>query len=231
MQSLPPKKKVPVWVWVLLVVLLLGILGLTAVVATGFFLFNKASTAIENAKDDPAAAAKLLLIGNPDYEVVDGDRGSVRVREKKTGKIVELDLEEVQKGRIRIVGENGEKVDITQDGGKITASSGEDTAVVGGGGSVDFPSWFREKDGCSYEAMLKVDGKASMRTAKFTCDAPTADVAAYYTKQLEGEGFTMRSTALSEGQTYLLGSKGETQASVNLQAEGSKSTGMIMLRY
>jgi hypothetical protein len=97
------QRKTPIWVWILVAVVAVFLLGGLALGVGGFFLFKSFT-------EDPAAIAKVIASTNPDIEVLetDGKRGVLKVRDKKQNKIISIDLNEAKQGRITVVGDNGE---------------------------------------------------------------------------------------------------------------------------
>ena len=149
-----PKKGMSTFVKVLLgcgVLLLLGI-G-SCVVVSGYFLkkgVGKLSDFAKEMESNPDAAvvraAELALRLNPEVDVVSSDpaAGTITVREKKTGKEVTFNLEDIKAGKFSIEAD-GEKANIDIDateenGGQMKVVTDQGTAVFGAGGQ-KAPDW------------------------------------------------------------------------------------------
>ncbi len=186
------KKTTSPLVWVLV-----GCLGLVVVVgvlitAGGFFVASK----VKQAHGNPALAiAKIMAAANKGIEIVSSDdaAGTVTFRDKKTGKTVTLDLEELKKGHISFEGEDREKIDINAQGkgkeGTVSVKTKEGTVKFGAGGAVNLPSWIPNYPGSSPEGDVSAQG-ANGVTGSFsfkTGDTPDK-VADFYVQAFNREG-------------------------------------------
>ena len=102
---LPPKKKG--WLfWGLLGCGGLLVLFILVVFLGGVYIWNRVP------KSPAQLAAALITANNPDAEVVsiDEGRGLLQVKDKKTGKIITINLEDAKKGKITFTGEGNEKI-------------------------------------------------------------------------------------------------------------------------
>jgi hypothetical protein len=119
-----PKKGISPVVVILIVIGGLILLGGLLLVAGGLFFVHKARQAgidTELLQKNPAlAATKLIAAINPDVEVVRVDEasGKIELRDKKTGKTVLLDFEDVKKGRITFETDEG-KMTVGATTGKV----------------------------------------------------------------------------------------------------------------
>ena len=142
-----PKKGMSTFVKVLLgcgVLLLLGI-G-SCVVVSGYFLkkgVGKLSDFAKEMETNPDAAivraAELTLRLNPEVEVLSSDpaAGTITVREKKSGKKVTFNLEDIKEGKFSIDAD-GQKTSVDLDaseenGGQMKVVTDQGTAVFGAG--------------------------------------------------------------------------------------------------
>jgi hypothetical protein len=176
----PAKKKTSPWVWVIggclvLVVIIVLVLG-----AMGLFVAKK----VKDAGDNPAlAAATLLAAANPDIEVVSSDkaRGTVTMREKKTGKTVTLNLDDVKNGHISFESE-GEKLDFQ-----------------GSAGAANIPDWVPRYPGAPPQgAITSSKGRESGGMFTFKTSDSAAKVAAHYEQELKGAGMTVEKNTMGE---------------------------------
>ena len=130
--------------------------------AVGLFIRNKVS---ESGGNPGFAAAKMLAAMNPDVEVVSADEGTgkITLREKKTGKTVTLDFQDIEKGRISFEDESGEKLDIQTEGeggrGSVTMKGSDGTMQWGTGSLADVPGWVPKFPGARMEGAFSAQGK------------------------------------------------------------------------
>ena len=144
-------KKTNPLIWILAGVLGLFVLMSIVVMAGGLFLAKKASDAASN----PAlAAVKLMVAANPDVEIVSSDeaKGTLTIREKKTGKLVTANFDQLKNGRITFE-QDGEKVSVeasSKDQGSVDIK-GKD-GVVSVGGDAKLPDWLPAYPGATAKA-------------------------------------------------------------------------------
>jgi len=204
-QGAPPqgRKGLPVLAWVAIgcggMVVLAGI----AFMVLGWFAVGKMKDVASDFEDNPTkAAAELVVRMNPDLEVVgsDDDDGTITVREKSSGKVVTLNYEDIEEGRISFESEEG-RVEITgqaQGGeGAMTITTDEGETRIGGGGEV--PDWIPAHPATTTRQSLLHSTGPSGETgqAAFTVDADAGDVAAFYKTELEDAGYTVSVTTYS----------------------------------
>ena len=170
-----PKKGMSTVVKVLLGcgVLLFLLVG-SCVVVGGYFAKKTIGGLADFAKEmesnpDAAAvkAAAMALRLNPEVEVISSDpaAGTITVRERKTGKEVIFDLEDIKAGKFSVT-TDGEKstidIDATgENGGQMKVVTDQGTAVFGAGGGKTPRS--------RAQVWLSVLAGSWMRTARLTC--------------------------------------------------------------
>jgi hypothetical protein len=180
-----PRKGLSPWVWiggslaVLLILIVIGIAG------TGFFIAKKVHDAgfdQDLAQRNPVlAAAKMAASLNPEVEIVkvDEDAGVITIREKKTGKTVTMNAEDVKNGRISFTDE----------------SSGSTVSV---GGDVNLPDWVPDYPGSKPAGTFSAaggDSEAGM--ASFKTGDPADKVLGFYRDELKSAGFKITETTTS----------------------------------
>jgi hypothetical protein len=193
----PPKKTSPL-VWVLLgcagFILLIGIAAVVAL-SYGWHVFQR----------NPAATlARIALAANPNAEVVsvDEDRGKVVIRDKRTGKTMTLNLEDVKRGRISFEGERGEKVTIEGEGesGAMKVESPEGTATFGAGGPVKLPAWFPAYAGVTPRGTYSVsDNTGNAAGFQFTTKDGPEQVLQFYESGLKSAGLKVTTLKQDNG--------------------------------
>ncbi len=150
----PPQKKSNTLTYVLVGCGTFVILAVIAVVAGGYFVFNKAKEAgldPELMRKQPAlATAKMMVAMNPDIELVsvDEQKGLITVKDKKSGETVTINLNEARDGKV-IFGKDGEddvSMDVDgdedEDSGSLEVKTKDGTAKFGRGASAEgLPDW------------------------------------------------------------------------------------------
>jgi len=205
----PPQKKSKVLVWVLAGCGGLIVLTLVGMLAVGLFIRNRAS---EFGSNPGFAAAKMLAAMNPDVDVVRADEGTgkITLREKKTGKTVTLDFQDIRKGRISFEDETGEKVDIQTEGeggrGSMTMRSSEGTMQWGTGSLADVPGWVPKFPGGQVVGSFSAQGKGEAGgTFHLKCDGSVQKVADFYEQALKGAGMTVeKHTMQADGKSMVM---------------------------
>ena len=136
----PPivQKKTSPLIWILGILCGLILLAGTAVIVGGYFIAKKVG---DFASNPGMAAAKLMVAGNPDLDLVSTDeaKGTVTIRDKKTGDVVTLNFDDIRNGRLTVQ-QNGKSVTLGAGTGGIEAKS-SDGQIARLGGAADLPSW------------------------------------------------------------------------------------------
>jgi len=146
----------------------LVVLAIIAITAGGIFVANKAADFVEDAEGNPAAAAAEMLVSlNPALELVESDReaGTITIRERSSGKVITVDLEQIEEGKISFEDENGE-----------TASFGAS------GEAVELPDWLPVYPGAvtAQGGFSSVAGGKRRGMFTFKTSAPPEDVLTHY---------------------------------------------------
>lgn len=209
----PPKKTSP-WIWILGGCGVLVVLIVLALVATGLFVAKKVKDAgldPDLLKKNPAVAVtKMLAAANPDIEVldVDEDRGIVRLRDRKTGKSMTMDFEDVKKGRIVMKGEDGEEVTLQggDSGGGLFSMKSKDRNVSIGG-KWNPPSWVPTYPGATVTASATgQDAEGEAGGGFFETNDSLEQVLDYYENELKGEGMQVTRNVFSPDGKNTVGS-------------------------
>ncbi|HLF57871.1 MAG TPA: hypothetical protein VI942_13610 [Thermoanaerobaculia bacterium] len=224
----------------------IGCLVAVCLVAGGCFVVTmfvgkKVVDFAKEAERDPEAAAvkatALMMKMNPDVEVVSSDpeAGTITLREKRTGKVVTFNAEDLKRGKFSFEAE-GEKFSIDADASKsgepgaIRIESGKEKMVLGADVE-SIPGWIPAYPGGRAESFSSLESNGE-RSGTFTLHTSDAvdNVLAHFERELRGAGFeveksTMNSptarggnlTARSGGRTLnitLFTQEGETQGLV-----------------
>ncbi len=203
-----PASGMPGWLkW-----LLLGCGGLIvfcALVMGGctWFVMRKAKQSgldSELMKKNPAlAATKMAVALNPEVEVVSADdaRGTLTIREKKTGKVVTVNMEDAKHGKFSFQEEGKAPVTLETKGDGATGSmeikSAEGTATFGVGGKA--PEWIPAYPGAAPQATFASHGdKGEAGSFHFTTKDPLDQVVAWYVAELKKAGLKVTSNAVQQ---------------------------------
>jgi hypothetical protein len=237
--GVPAKKKTSPVVWVLAgcggLILIVGII---AVVMT-LFVAHK----VKQAGFDPAlwernpglAATKMIAALNPDVEVlkVDEGRGVITLRDKKSGKTVTMNFEDIKRGRIVFEGDKGEKVEIQGEGeggtGSVRVKTPEGAMQIGA--AAKLPNWvpvypgMQAQGGFSAQKEGETSGAASFKT-----NDPVDKVTRFYTDELNKAGFKITTQTTGSNLSILTATDDSTQRQITLtitSADGATSIGLL----
>lgn len=186
-----------------------GLVLLCALVMGGctWFVMRKARQAgldPDLMKKNPAlAAAKMAVALNPDVEVVkvDDAAGLLTVRDKKTGKVVTVNLEDAKKGRFAFQEEGKPPVTLETQGDGATGSmeikSQEGTVTLGGGGKA--PQWIPAYPGAAPQSTFAShtdQGEAG--SFHFATPDSVDKVAGWYAAELKKAGMKVTSNTMTQ---------------------------------
>lgn len=224
--------------------ILLGCLGL--VVLVGILIsvavwWGARKIGLTDAGKNPAVfAAKLIVAGNPELEIVDQNdsQQTVTVRNKKTGDVVTMNAGDLKKGKLEFSNAKGEKVTFDsgdKDKGGLTVTTKEGTTKIGAGAADEaLPSWIPPYPG------VKPTGVMSSKTATgqngmvtFTTTDPGEKVLDFYEADLKGKGFEIERTDV-KGEAGGMGSltaKLEAKGELTVAAVKNDKETQVNLHY
>jgi hypothetical protein len=130
----------------------------------------------EDFKNNPElAAVKLAITMNPDLELVSADDAAktVVVKDKKTGKEMTLNFEDIKNGKFSMEGPDGEKANI-------------------GGGTSNLPDWLPIYQGATATNSFSANGEST--TMLSTTDS-SDQALSFYEGKLKDAGFTVEKNA------------------------------------
>jgi hypothetical protein len=239
-QQAPTPKKGKALMWTLIGCGGFLALSVIAVVAIGWFGYNKAKQAgfdPDLMQRNPAlAAAKIAMMNNPDVEYVsiDESKNTITVKDKKTGKEITISAEKAKDGKIVVLEDGKEKVSIqggTDGSAEIKTPEGTFKA---GSNSGKLPDWLPQYPGVTIEGTYSVDSTESSGAGfTFTTDDSIEEVIDYYEDALKEEGFKItRSTTNTNGQTTgsIVGNDADYKRNVVISAsivEGSTKVTLV----
>jgi len=217
-----PKKTSPV-LWIVLGVLGFFVLvGLVITIGIGMF--------VHKVKQNPAmAVAKLLTAANPDVEVLDADEGrnSVKLRDKKTGETITVNLDDLKNGRINLRGPKGERATINAHGdgqnGSLEINGPQGSMKFGAGANAKMPDWVPVYPGATPTANFSMQGgDGSGGSFAYTTKDSMENVAAFYNRTLTGSGFKINATVNGA-------SNGASGTMLSAENETSKQTVVVTI--
>jgi len=175
----------------------------------GMWLKNKVQGMSERYEKDPDAAAYdaalMAFKLNPDLEIVSQDEATktITVRDKKDGKEVTFNLDDIKAGRLSIES-GGEKGNIgvqggeNGQGGSMTVESDKGKMVLGGGDAAALPVWLPAYPGARTDGVSSLESNGE-KSGTFTIHtADTVDqVLAFYESRLKSDGFEVNKATLN----------------------------------
>lgn len=188
------KKKLSPWVWVALGCGTLFLLVLLFSIFGGLWLWKKGKVWVGAASKNPAvAAAKLAAAVDPDVEVVasDEEKGTVTLRNKKTGQVITLNAKEIEEGKLKVFDEQGESVDFEAEssGSSFRLSSKKGQLTVGEAGSL--PSWIPLPQGVKPVGFFQTESEKGVEGgASFETEESPSEILAFYREALEKAGLS-----------------------------------------
>jgi hypothetical protein len=199
------KKTSPV-IWIIGIVLALMVLGVLAMVGAGLFVASKVKQAgldPELLQRNPAVAiTKMLAAVNPDVEMVslDEGKGVVTLRDKKTGKTVTLNFEDVRQGKITFQAEGQEQVTVEARGdgqsGALQVRSPEGTMTLGADANAKIPDWIPSYPSSKPVGTFSMQGgEGEGGTYQFATRDALKDVMNFYDLELQKAGLTVTTRA------------------------------------
>jgi hypothetical protein len=200
-QSVPAKKGVSIWVW--LAIGCVGILVLGGVAVGGFVWWgaHKVKSMAQELQEHPEQAiVKMLAAMDENVEVVSTDaaNGKVTLRNKQTGQVMTVDMEDIKQGKINFeTAEGSASMTMDQQGGKMEVHGAHGEVATFGSGS-HLPDWVPTYPGGKAEGVFSSDTpQQSGGTFALTTSDSVDQVFAYYKQQLEDGGYSVTESRYS----------------------------------
>ncbi|HVN32627.1 MAG TPA: hypothetical protein VMT45_11635 [Thermoanaerobaculaceae bacterium] len=235
-----PKKGTSPLVWILAGCGGLIVIAMLVLLAGGYFVAHKVKGYAEIAKKNPAmAAAKIMVSVNPDLEIVseDDDKGTITVRDKKTGEEITMNAEDIKNGRLKFKNKKGEEVTFEgsagsgKEGFKIKTDKG--TMAFGNAPAEAPPSWVPSYPGASAVASSreKTDEGFTGTSSFHTSDSVEA-VLAHFEKELKKAGFNVERTKTGEMSGLgTINARGSGDRTINVVVTRLADTTQVMVQY
>jgi hypothetical protein len=224
MQPQAQAKKIKPWVWILAgcgTLLVLSIVVIIGAVTFGIYKFNNS----EFAKNPAMAAAKFALSQNPDIEVIstDNETSTFTIKDKRTGKIITMNANEIGKGKISFSEDGKEAVTIQTNNegstGNIEVKSDKGTMKLGET-SVNLPDWIPAYPGSSPTGNFSMEGdEGTTNSFSFTTTDSVEDVINFYDKSLKDAGLKVtKGSYQQDGKTsgYVAGSDADSKRTASI---------------
>lgn len=239
--AIPPKKGKGPLFWILLGCGGLMLLVIIIVLAAVLFFGYKVSQFAGSAQKNPAfAAAKMIAMANPEVEVVseDADKGTLTLRNKKTGEEITIDAEDIKEGKIRFKNEKGEDMTIeTQQSGSdgsVSVKSDKGTYSWGKTGAGSVPGWMPAYPGVSVQGVMSSQTpEGNNQIFQFETADAVEPILDFYQKELESAGFKINGRSINESEGTKIGTLaaeadgGKRSAMVTLSSKDGKTTAML----
>jgi hypothetical protein len=197
-----PAKKSHALIWILSILAGLVILiGVTLAVG-GYFLYRGARSM---AHHPGWAVARLVSAVNPNVEVLSTDeaKGTITVRDKQTGKVITVNLQDAEHGKISFEGTGQGTVTVDGSGegknGTVVIRSPQGTMKFGSG-AFQIPAWLPAYPGSSPQGTFGAQSaESSSGTFTFKVGDAVDKVSQYYQDHLKSAGFTITNALATTG--------------------------------
>jgi hypothetical protein len=185
-----------------------GILGSMVL----YYIGHKAKDAARMMEKNPGyAVARIIAAAHPDVEVVstDEDKGTITVRDKKTGKVLSMNFADAQKGKF-VFEQDGQKLAVEAHGdgdkGTLELKSSEGSMKFNAGASAEkLPDWLPSYPGSTPQgsvSMQSVTGTSG--SFHFTTKDSVEQVMSYYEDSLKKSGLKVTTNTVQQnGKTSL----------------------------
>ncbi|HZM85059.1 MAG TPA: hypothetical protein VFF31_00755 [Blastocatellia bacterium] len=198
----PPEKKSKVLVWVLAGCGTFVVLGVIAVMALSYFVWNKAR---EIEKNPAFAIAKMAVSVNPDVELVSADeeKGLLTIKDKKTGEVITVNFEDVKDGKVTLKKDGEDEVTFEAKGdeskGSLVVKSAEGTAKFGSGSVERLPDWLPAYPDAKTEGSYSAqNNEGESGGFHFLTKDPPNKVIEFYRESLERAGLTVTTNLVQQ---------------------------------
>ena len=224
-----------------LVWVLAGCGGLIVIVALIFgVIAYKARQFVSSAQRNPAyATARLMAAANPDIEVLstDEDRGTMTVRNKKTGETFTINLRDAAKGKF-VFEQNGKRAEINAqangDKGSFEIKSSEGSMKFGTDGKT--PDWMPAYPGATQKGVFSSQTpKGLAGSYTFTATDSIEQVSRYYEDALKKAGLAVTTHSVQQngatGMSVVSGEDTATKRKAVVTATPSQGGTSVSVTY
>ena len=225
-----PVKKTSPWVWVIGGCGALIVLAVIVFAVSGYLIARKVK---QVAGGNPAGIVRMIAAMNPDVEVLSTDdaTGKVTIRNKKDGKVVTMNFDDIKNGKFSIQEEGKDAVTI-QAGGKdgqgiVDVKSADGSTAHIGAGSTKTPAWVPAYPGSSPQGTFSTSNdREETGSYTFTTNDGLEKVSKYYQDALKTSGFTVDSMNVATTGGVVTGKMvgDKRTVSVNLGSDGAQTS-------
>jgi len=220
----------------------LVVIAVIFMVVAGFFVAKKVGAVAADFEENPAkAAAEMMVKLNPDIEMVDTDdeKGTITVRDRKTGKVVTVNFSDIKNGKLVFSTDEGEMtIEGNQANGVTVAKNGERTVQFGDSTNWEkIPSWIPRYEGTAPDGFFS---SSSQGENSGSCSIQTTDdpeqILDFYQEKLEESGFEVQRQTIATGKQKVAvlsatrESEGKQIQLTAVKDEGASETN-LMLNY
>ncbi|MBZ5592803.1 MAG: hypothetical protein LAP39_11250 [Acidobacteriia bacterium] len=177
-----------------------------------YYIAHKAKQAAHMIEKNPGyAVARMMAAVNPDVEVVstDEDKGTITVRDKKTGKTLTMNLADAQKGKF-VFEQDGQKLALEAHGdgdkGSLELKSSEGSMKFNAGAGADkLPDWLPAYPGAAAQGAVSMqNATGTTGSFHFATKDSVEQVMSYYEDALKKAGLKVSTnTVQANGKTGL----------------------------
>jgi hypothetical protein len=224
--QLPVRKTSPL-VWVLIIVVGLFVMGGLAFAGFAFFVVHKVRQAgldPDLIKRNPGlAVSKMIAAANPDVDVIHTDdaTGTITIRDRKTGKVVTLNFDQIKDGKFKMSAQD-------EDGkGSIEI----------GGGDAKLPSWVPNYPGSIAQGTFSVkgdsaDGSGEGGNFTFTTKDAPSKVMTFYQDKAKDMGMKANLTTTNDkGGVVIVADEDSKRSLTIVVANDSGDTTTVNISY
>jgi hypothetical protein len=192
---------------------------------------KEAGVTADDFRENPElAAVNLLLLSHPDIEAVnvDTEAGIVQVRNKKTGEVYSLSMDDIENGNIKLTaGDEEYNVNFSENEGggtiRIEGSDGKGMEIATGAAvEGEWPDWVPIYPGTEPEGLGTMTAGDSIN-GTFSLSSPdgVAEVLDFYRDELSAAGFKVNVNTYS--------GNGHEGAMVNGSKEAEKTNVVVVI--
>jgi len=211
----PPEKKGGALKYILGGCLAIIVIGVIIFAVGSYLVYNKAKQIAKDSgidsellqKNPGLAAAKAAVAVNPDLELVsaDDDKGTITIRNKKTGETVTISADEASKGKFSFKknGKDAGSIDLHANNNgsasfEVKSDDGTSKMAVGIAGTI--PSWMPSYPGSTPQWDLTGSSKeGSTGNFHFITSDSTDKITSFYEDGLKAKGFKVTTTTTQSG--------------------------------
>ena len=229
----PPKKGIPPLAWVAIGCGGLLVIACGVFVLGGFFIFHKAKSF---AAHPETFITRMITAGNPDLEVITVDEGAktVTIRNKKTGEVLTINLEDAKQGKIVFKGDKGQNavVETTGEGQtagiRVNSDKGSFTFGQGAGSAAQVPSWIPVWPGAKIQSTFTGnEAEKSSGMYQFNAEADAARTLELFEAAFKKSGFSVSKSTYNlesgQGGGIVTAKSGGREANVTVTRQENKT--------